>query len=75
MMTDAPYRIYIFDNPILDFTKLSIKQSDNDIEYIRTDALIEKACDWLEHLLKDLDGYYSGADLLNDFKNYMKGDD
>lgn len=75
MITEVPDSIYIFDNPILDFTKLSVRQSDNDIEYVRTDALIEKACVWLEPILKDLAGYYSGADLLNDFKNYMKGDD
>ena len=42
---EAPEKIYIFENPILDFTKLSVKQSDTDIEYIRADAFIEKACD------------------------------
>ena len=44
------------------------------IEYIRTDAFIEKACKWLGPVFKDLSGYYSGAELLDDFKNYMKGE-
>lgn len=43
---EAPDKIYIFDNPILDFTKLSVKQGDDDIEYTRTDAFIEKALKW-----------------------------
>ena len=42
---EAPEKIYIFENPVLDFTKLSVRQSDTDIEYTRTDAFIEKACD------------------------------
>ena len=47
---EAPEKIYIFDNPILDFTKLSVKQGDDDIEYTRTDAFIEKAKKWFfEH--------------------------
>lgn len=45
MKANAPEKIYIFENPILDFTKLSVKFSDDDIEYIRTDAFVEKACD------------------------------
>ena len=45
---EAPEKIYIFENPILDFTKLSIKQSDNDIEYTQTNAFIKKACKFLD---------------------------
>ena len=83
---EAPEKIYIFENPILDFTKLSVKQSDNDIEYTRTDAFIEKACDWLRtHSEMDFFelipvGNYCGAGNLNkkkmieDFRNYMKGE-
>ena len=48
---EAPEKIYIFNNPILDFTKLSVRQSNDDIEYTRTDAFIEKACEfWKDHL-------------------------
>ena len=47
---EMPEKIYIFENPILDFTKLSVRQSDTDIEYVRKDAFIERACS----ILKDI---------------------
>jgi len=37
------------------------------------ETMIEKACEWLAPVFKDLAGYYSGSELLDDFKNYMKG--
>ena len=57
-----------------------------DIEYTRTDAFIERACDWLRtHSEMDFFelipvGNYCGAGNLNkkkmieDFRNYMKGE-
>lgn len=45
---EAPEKIYIFENPILDFTKLSVRESDTDIEYTQTDAFIEKAIKFLK---------------------------
>jgi hypothetical protein len=85
---EAPEKIYIFENPILDFTKLSVKQNDNDIEYTRTDAFIEKACKFLDKELPITD--LSPSNMLDitfkvfdkeskrvfieDFKNYMKGE-
>lgn len=68
---EAPEKIYIFDNPILDFTKLSVRQSSEDIEYIRTDAFIEKACSWLEN---NLQGIVGGSIYIEDFRKYMKGE-
>ena len=65
----APEKIYIFDNPILDFTKLSIRQGSDDIEYIRKDAFIEKACSWLEN---NLQGIVGGSIYMEDFRKYMK---
>lgn len=50
------------------------KDFPNAVEYTHTDAFIEKACEWLAPVFKDLAGYYSGAELLDDFKNYMKGE-
>ena len=35
-------------------------------------ALINKACEWLEPVLKDLAGYYCGGDLIRDFKKVME---
>lgn len=42
----APEKIYLFENPITeapDDRWLSKRSDENDIEYVRTDALIEKA--------------------------------
>jgi len=53
----------------LDFTKLSVKQSDNNVEYTRTDAFIKKACEWL---LKN-DSYARPTEVLvRDFKKAME---
>ena len=66
---EAPEKIYIFDNPILDFTKLSVRQGSDDIEYIRKDAFIEKACDWL----KSKGGFTIGFDgaTVRDFLEFI----
>ena len=64
MKQKFPDRIYIFDNPVLDFSKLSEKQSDNDVEYIRKDivkVLVEsegdngygKGCEYTEETIKE----------------------
>jgi len=77
----APEKIYLFDNPLIDFTKLSIRQGSDDIEYTRTDVFIEKAVKWIEetnnhHYIMS----YSGScepplsELIEWFKNYMKGE-
>ena len=71
---EAPEKLYISyegygvfgEDGSTERTKIS------QIEYTRTDAFIEKACEWLGPVFKDLSGYYSGAELLDDFKNYMK---
>ena len=56
---------------------------DKDIEYIRTDAFIEKATKWLnDHIINymEFDEYSEmlcGFDedrMIEDFKNYMKGE-
>lgn len=78
---EAPEKIYIFDNPILDFTKLSVRQSSKDIEYTRTDAFIEKACKWIEefnnhnHIMRYSDSCEPPLSELTEwFKNYIKGE-
>ena len=53
-----------------------------DIEYTRTDAFIEKACAWLSNMsLEDMEYKYDDFDtsegwykMIEDFKNYMKGE-
>lgn len=72
---EAPEKIYIFDNPILDFTKLSIRQGDDDIEYTRTDAFIEKAEEFIYSALNGgIMGTANIEDFMRLFKNYMKGE-
>lgn len=46
---------------------------DEQLE-VEKQALIDKACEWLEPVLKDLAGYNCAGDLINDFKKAMKGD-
>ena len=73
---EAPEKIYIFENPILDFTKLSVKQNDNDIEYTRTDAFIKKACDWFRRIDYDdsIPPYETTEEFIRVFKKVMKGE-
>lgn len=62
----APYGDIREDHPI----------TDNDIEYIRTDAFIEKACDYLQKNIWRI--IYEEAEFrqrfVTDFENYMKGE-
>ena len=68
---EAPEKIYLLKIPIngeIDEKWLFDKSCDDDIEYIRTDALIEKAVKYVaNHFLAP------GMDNeINDFVNYMK---
>ena len=73
---EAPEKIYINSN-LEDRTWLIGKGDTSLIEYTRTDAFIEKACDWLKkhggsYWMDDYD--LPTDDLVNDFKKYMKGE-
>ena len=82
-VNEAPERIYITNFDIEALPKdeqLSerwgdVRIQDTDIEYTRTDAFIEKACEWLE---KNGCGYWlndsalSNRDLIEEFKKYME---
>lgn len=82
MKANAPEKIYIFDNPILDFTKLSVRQSSEDIEYTRTDAFIEKALAYLNDKFYFNNVFYgivstdfnAMEEMYDDFRKYMKGE-
>ena len=45
----------------------------NDIEYTRTDAFIEKACEWLKEQ-DEMVGVSFEEDFIERFKNYIKGE-
>lgn len=73
---EAPEKIYLFENPIdntPDYRWLSKRSGDADIEYVRTDAFIEKACSWFADRYQT-NGSYLCADDIEDFENYMKGE-
>ena len=77
-INEAPEKLYM--------NWVNYPLEEMQVEYTRTDAFIEKACDWLRtHSEMDFFelipvGNYCGAGNLNkkkmieDFRNYMKGE-
>ena len=82
MKSNAPEKIYLTeDNPLKEWYRTKQVGFDS-IEYIRTDAFIEKACSWLKNHYRDymynptgerLEAFFWG-DMCNDFENYIKGE-
>ena len=79
----APEKIYIFENPISgtpDDRWLSKRSCNDDIEYTRTDAFIEKACQFIkehhhEFSFWNTEEYelgFSTQKFIEDFKKYME---
>ncbi len=46
---EAPEKLYIlFNHPhTVDYAKLNKRRHEEEVEYTRTDAFIDKACEWL----------------------------
>lgn len=85
METNAPEKLYITndENRFSDkcHSASTEKYVDNDIEYTRTDAFIEKALKWIEeinnhhHIMRYSDSCEPPLSELTEwFKNYMKGE-
>lgn len=85
----APEKIYLQENTTTDcYDELwpewfEARAKDNDVEYTRTDAFIEKACDyWYKHNSDIVKSHGAKAVLgcneftvnVEDFKKYMKGE-
>ena len=70
---EAPEKIYL--NPALDaLTEALSEKTDDDIEYTRTDAFIEKAEEFIYSALNDgIMGTANIEDFMRLFKKYMKG--
>ena len=87
---EAPEKIYVerfdvdeeeakFDKSILFFDDIWVEEpelSQNYVEYTRTDAFVEKACEYLEPIIFSMNlGDRQETDkFIEDFKNYMKGE-
>lgn len=78
---EAPEKLYIlFNQPYtVDYTKLNKRRCEEEVEYIRTDAFIDKACKGIEHLLSGyiIKNFHFGDSyemdmLIEDFKEYLK---
>ena len=65
---EAPERLYILPNWLISYCK----NTDEDVEYTRTDAFIEKAIGWIDYNNRNGGCNFDGWE--KDFKNYMEGE-
>ena len=79
MKANAPEKIYLPNTPVLSISNLNKRTSEDDIEYTRTDAFIEKASWWIEENIKKwyenikVHGFIGMTPLMiTEFKNYME---
>lgn len=70
---EAPEKLYIlFNRPYtVDYTKLNKRRYEEEVEYTRTDAFIEKACEYFSPHISD---NYERLKIIEDFKKTMKGE-
>ena len=79
MKANAPEKLYISDSELNDAEHCIIwfknQQNESDIEYTRTDAFIEKACEYLSYHLdtSKIDVQYK-FDFIEQFRKYMEGE-
>ena len=82
MKANAPEKIYISNySSGLTYNWHPERLAIKDIEYIRTDAFIEKACEfinkanlYLYHCISEECDLVDTDKMIEDFKNYMKGE-
>lgn len=74
---ETPEKVYLlFNRPYLvDYTKLNKRRCDEEVEYTCTDAIIEKAVEYIANNMR-CDGYtlQTKAKFIKEFRNYLKGD-
>ena len=78
---EAPEKIWVHE---LSAMELNVPLKEYHIEYVRADAFIEKACEFLDGCIPDyIDLEHANVDtfmnvdnkrFIEDFRNYMKGD-
>ena len=74
-----PDKLYARTNNNITLDISYAPQNLEAVEYTRTDAFIEKACEFLKSYRQEIDGgiaYIAGIvndETIEDFRNYMKG--
>ena len=82
MKANAPERLYL-SKTIYSTYLYQVPDPDDEtaVEYTRTDAFIEKACEFLKSYRQEIydgEGYIAGIvndETIEDFKKYMKGEE
>ena len=69
---EAPKKIYIQPNAHDGWFETN-NPTESLVEYTRTDAFIEKACEWLQEQ-EEITSLIFQEDFLERFKKYMKGE-
>ena len=75
---DAPEKVYLHpDIGGREFIRPWLRKRANQesVEYVRTDAFIKKAAEWLNETLRNTDFYENEIELMvKEFKKAMKGE-
>lgn len=71
MKPDAPEKIWVHE---LSAKELGVPLTEYHIEYTRTDAFVEKACEWLRNsgIIHDNSGGYDREFIINKFRKAME---
>ena len=74
---NAPEKIYLSAIDLEEVGHLLTESNDrDDVEYIRTDAFINKACAWINDNANKYWGteFVDSGEMAEEFRNYMKGE-
>jgi len=81
---ETPEKVYLlFNHPYLvDYTKLNKRRREEEVEYTRTDAFIDRVINFLNYKLDDvvatrvagtiIPHYVAKQELIEDFKKYIE---
>ena len=69
MKANALENIYLYPYSTDGIYEVETKPLEGTIEYTRTDAFVNKACEWLEN---NLQGVVGGSIYIEDFRKYME---
>ena len=79
---ETPEKVYLlFNRPYLvDYAKLNKRRCEEEVEYTRTDAFMEKIKEWIKNNAEKfvvntpLCNYYDYKRAIENFENYIKGE-